>query len=76
MAQSLRRLYPTSTTYLVAVTADAFEQTCRQCMAAGFDAWLSKPFRVEDIKEVLQRCQAALASGAEPSLVVCSRELQ
>lgn len=39
---------------MVAVTADAFEDTRDSCLAAGFDGWLTKPFRVEDLVGV--RC--------------------
>jgi hypothetical protein len=41
---------PTSTTTWLPVTADAFEQTCRQVHDAGFVRGSLKPFRVEDIK--------------------------
>lgn len=45
---------PTSTR-VVAVTADAFEVTHDDCMAAGFDGWLPKPFRVEDLVKILNQ---------------------
>lgn len=38
---------------VVAVTADAFEDTRDSCLAAGFDGWLTKPFRVEDLVRVV-----------------------
>ncbi len=38
---------------VVAVTADAFDDTRELCLASGFDGWLSKPFRVEDLARVL-----------------------
>ena len=38
---------------VVAVTADAFDDTREHCLSAGFDGWLSKPFRIEDLARVL-----------------------
>ena len=38
---------------VVAVTADAFDDTREHCLGAGFDGWLSKPFRIEDLARVL-----------------------
>ena len=49
LARELRRRYPRAATALVAVTADAFEDTRRSCAASGFDGWLPKPFRVEEM---------------------------
>ena len=45
----LRARWPASRVRIVAVTADAFEDTRDQCLASGFDGWLTKPFRVEDL---------------------------
>ncbi len=53
---------------MVAVTADAFEDTRDSCLAAGFDGWLTKPFRVEDLVRVvgehLLAARTAAAAGA------------
>ena len=38
---------------VVAVTADAFEDTRDSCLSSGFDGWLTKPFRVEDLLRVV-----------------------
>ena len=40
---------------VVAVTADAFEETQQRCLAAGFSRCLAKPFRVEEISNLLQK---------------------
>jgi CheY-like chemotaxis protein len=40
---------------VVAVTADAFEETQQRCLAAGFSRCLAKPFRVEEISKLLQK---------------------
>ena len=52
---ALRAAYPRSScpTRIVAVTADAFDHTRDACLAAGFDAWVAKPFRVEDLAAAL-----------------------
>ncbi len=38
---------------VVLPTADAFEDTRNLCMAAGFDGWLAKPFRIQDLARVM-----------------------
>jgi len=43
---------------VVAVTADAFEETQQRCLAAGFSRCLAKPFRVEEISKLLQNLGA------------------
>ncbi|KAG2446816.1 hypothetical protein HYH02_008376 [Chlamydomonas schloesseri] len=49
----LQQRYPNRRCRVVAVTADAFEDTRDSCLAAGFDGWLTKPFRVEDLVRVV-----------------------
>lgn len=49
----LRARWPASRVRIVAVTADAFEDTRDQCLASGFDGWLTKPFRVEDLAGIM-----------------------
>lgn len=59
----VRRQYPTSAVCLVAVTADAFDDTRDTCLASGFDDWLPKPFRVEDMVRTMRRCMGKLEGG-------------
>ncbi len=40
---------------MIALTADAFEETRVDCIKAGFDDFLSKPYGVKDISEVLRK---------------------
>ena len=40
---------------IVAVTANAFEEDRRQCLDAGMDDYLAKPFDREDLDRVLER---------------------
>ena len=46
LVTDFRSLWPKSTVKVVAVT---FEDRWEQCLASGFDGWLSKPFKVEGI---------------------------
>jgi signal transduction histidine kinase/CheY-like chemotaxis protein len=62
----LRRLeaaYGWSPTPVVALTANALEESRRSCMAAGFDAFLVKPVDFRALAATLQRVCAA---GAAP----------
>ena len=43
-------------TPVIAVTASAFDDSRQQVMAAGVDAYLRKPFNVEELFEVLGKC--------------------
>ena len=51
----LRERWPDAKVRVVAVTADAYDDTRDACTAAGFDGWLAKPFRVEDLAAVLEK---------------------
>ena len=49
---------------VVALTANALEGDREECLASGADAYLSKPFRLEDLQGALQTLRAA-ADGNE-----------
>ncbi|MEI6789326.1 MAG: PAS domain S-box protein, partial [bacterium] len=51
--EATRQLKATSKTPVIAITASAFEDTKEQVMATGVDAYIRKPFRMEEICEVL-----------------------
>ena len=51
--KELRKMYPEENTKIIAVTADAFEDTRDQCVANGFTGWLAKPFRIEEFAKVM-----------------------
>jgi len=50
------RILTGSATPVIAVTASAFEDDFEQVMATGMYAYLRKPFRTEDLFEVLGKC--------------------
>lgn len=54
MVTEIRQLWPQSKVKVVAVTADAFEDRRDHCLATGFDGWLAKPFRVEDLVKIMK----------------------
>jgi len=40
---------------IIAMTANAFDEDARKCLAAGMDVHLAKPLHVEKIKQAIQR---------------------
>ncbi|HGG57429.1 MAG TPA: response regulator, partial [Nannocystis exedens] len=46
--------------YIAALTANATVQDHEECRQAGMDDFLSKPFRLRDLRKVLARFQATL----------------
>ena len=51
--KEIKRLFPNQHTTIIAVTADAFEDTRDTCVANGFTGWLAKPFRVEEFAKIM-----------------------
>ena len=53
--RALRAQYPNSKVPIIAVTADAIEESRQECLSVGFDAYLTKPFKIEQIRETIHR---------------------
>eukprot|EP00891_Asterochloris_glomerata_P008557 jgi/Astpho2/8557/gw1.00125.89.1_t len=49
----VRQRWPDARICMVAITADAFEETRTDCLRSGFDAWLAKPFRIEELAQIM-----------------------
>jgi PAS domain S-box-containing protein len=57
-ARAIRQLYASRALKcppIVAVTANAFDEDRRQCLDAGMDDYLTKPFDREDVSRLLER---------------------
>jgi CheY-like chemotaxis protein len=52
--------------YITAITAAAMQGDAEQCLAAGMDAYVSKPVRLENLAHVLAGAPLLGASGAVP----------
>jgi signal transduction histidine kinase/DNA-binding response OmpR family regulator len=50
--------------WIIALTANAFEEDCRRCLAAGMNDFLAKPIRPDDLKTCLYRAPAVIAARA------------
>ena len=41
---------------IIAMTANAFEEDAKRCLAAGMTAHLAKPFQIEDVEKTIVEC--------------------
>jgi CheY-like chemotaxis protein len=50
--------------WIIALTANAFEEDCRRCLAAGMNDFLAKPIRPDDLRACLGRVPVVIAARA------------
>jgi PAS domain S-box-containing protein len=62
--RQLRTQFPDSKVPIVAVTADAVEESREKCLKNGFTAWISKPFRVEQLAGLLDEYSPGVYNAA------------
>ena len=41
---------------IIALSANAFEEDAKRCLAAGMTAHLAKPFQIEDVEKTIVEC--------------------
>lgn len=73
----VRREFPADRQpYIIAMTANAMQGDQEQCLEAGMDAYISKPFKVEDLVAALQKARLLtrpagderISMGIEPEM--------
>jgi signal transduction histidine kinase/DNA-binding response OmpR family regulator len=64
--RTIRRIWPVGGPRIVAVTAKAFHEDREECLAAGMDDYLCKPFRTFELREALERCHEARHTEDRP----------
>lgn len=58
--REIRHIWPDGRPWIVAVTANAMTGDQDKCLAAGMDAYISKPIRVDDLSQVLDQCPTSI----------------
>jgi len=53
--RQIRQFKPAATLPIIALTAHAIEGERERCFAAGMDDFLSKPYQLQDLQQILQR---------------------
>ena len=52
--RKIKEIYGASSPVIIALTADSFDTTRDECMAAGMDGFLSKPFNMQTLLDLIQ----------------------
>jgi CheY-like chemotaxis protein len=51
--RAIRKLHNIKQPYIVAMTANVFEEAQKKCLKAGMDSFLKKPINVTDLENIL-----------------------
>lgn len=52
-----QRWFPEERPHIIAMTANAMQGDREMCLDAGMDAYITKPVRIHELRDVLSRCQ-------------------
>ena len=63
-----QRWSPEERPYIIAMTANAMQGDREVCLDAGMDGYITKPVRLNELKDVLIRCQPVLGADSEESV--------
>ena len=66
----IRRIWPVGGPRIVAMTANAFNEDREECLAAGMNDYLCKPFRTLELREALERCHEAKHTNDRPGFSI------
>jgi len=67
-----QRWSPEERPYIIAMTANAMQGDREICLEAGMDAYITKPVRIHELRDVLSRCQPVAEANLEASLLTPS----
>ncbi len=62
--KEIRRRWPGCCLKIIAMTASALKGDREMCLAAGMDGYISKPTRIEAIREALEDCSCSERDGS------------
>ncbi|MEL6402632.1 MAG: response regulator [Cyanobacteria bacterium J06626_4] len=65
--QEICRIWPQQHPWIVAVTANAMQGDREACLAAGMDAYMSKPIRIAELVKILEQCPTYTPEAVSPS---------
>src|SRR5271165_776277 len=70
--REIRKQWPESRIPIVAITANAMKGDRERCLAAGMDDYVSKPFKQEDLRLVIERWTAGSPALEKPGCLAPS----